>query len=324
MSGKKLVFDNLPQAVGRTPLVRLNRISAGLEATVLVKVESMNPLSSVKDRIGISMVLDAEEKGLITAGKTTLIEPTSGNTGIALAFVAAARGYKLVLCMPETMSLERRRMLKVLGAELVLTAGADGMKGALAKADQLVAESSDNYMLQQFSNQANAQAHRATTAVELWDDTCGDIDMFVAGVGTGGTITGVGQVIKEKRRELGKNFEVVAVEPLDSPVISQAMAGMPLKPAPHKIQGIGAGFIPDVLDLSLVDETFLVSNDQAFGMARRLPREEGILGGISSGANVFAAVELAKLAKNKGKTIVTVICSSGERYLSTPLFDGWE
>jgi len=321
MPSKKQIFDNLPQAVGRTPLVRLNRLTAGLEATVLVKVESMNPLSSVKDRIGISMVLDAEEKQLITPGVTTLIEPTSGNTGIALAFVAAARGYKLVLCMPETMSLERRKMLQVLGAELVLTAGADGMKGALAKADELVAAAPTNYMLQQFSNQANAQAHKLTTAVEIWDDTDGEIDMFVAGVGTGGTITGVGQVIKEKRSERGKNFEVVAVEPLDSPVISQHRAGLPLKPAPHKIQGIGAGFIPDVLDLTLLTDVVLVSNDQAFGMARRLPREEGILGGISSGANVFAAIELAKLPENKGKTIVTIICSSGERYLSTPLFE---
>jgi cysteine synthase A len=315
------IFANLPEAVGRTPLVRLNRVSDSGGATVLVKLESVNPLASVKDRIGISMVLDAEEKGLIKAGRTTLIEPTSGNTGIALAFVAAARGYKLILCMPETMSLERRKMLQVLGAELVLTPGAEGMKGAIARADQMLSEDKDGYMLQQFSNPANVEAHRRTTAVEIWNDCDGDIDMFVAGVGTGGTITGVGQVIKEKRQAAGKDFKVVAVEPADSPVLTQTRNGLEVKPGAHKIQGIGAGFVPAILDLKLLDDVFTVTNDQAFAMARRLPREEGILAGISSGANVHAAVELARRPENHGKTIVTVICSSGERYLSTPLFE---
>lgn len=318
---KKHVFPNLPSAVGRTPLVKLNRVVAGLDATILVKVESMNPLGSVKDRIGISMVLDAEEKGLIEAGRTILIEPTSGNTGIALAFVAAARGYKLILCMPETMSLERRKMLQVLGAELVLTPGAEGMKGAVARAEQMIAETAESYMLQQFSNPANAKAHRLTTAPEIWHDCGGDIDIFVAGVGTGGTITGVGQAIREMRKEQGKDLTVVAVEPVDSPVLSQTRAGLAAKPGPHKIQGIGAGFVPAVLDMSLLDDVVTVTNDQAFEMARRLPKEEGILGGISSGANLYAAIELAKRPENREKTIVTVICSSGERYLSTPLFD---
>lgn len=321
MTPTKHVFANLPSAVGRTPLVKLNRVVAELDATILVKVESMNPLGSVKDRIGISMVLDAEEKGLIEAGRTVLIEPTSGNTGIALAFVAAARGYKLVLCMPETMSIERRKMLQVLGAELVLTPGAEGMKGAVARAEHLIEQTAGSYMLQQFSNPANAKAHRLTTAQEIWHDCGGDIDIFVAGVGTGGTITGVGQTIKEKRQEQGKDLTVVAVEPVDSPVLTQTRAGLTAKPGPHKIQGIGAGFVPAVLDMSLLNDVITISNDQAFDMARRLPKEEGILGGISSGANVQAAIELAKRPENHGKTIVTVICSSGERYLSTPLFD---
>lgn len=321
MAPTKHVFANLPSAVGRTPLVKLNRVVAGLNATILVKVESMNPLGSVKDRIGISMVLDAEEKGLIEAGRTVLIEPTSGNTGIALAFVAAARGYKLVLCMPEAMSIERRKMLQVLGAELILTPGAEGMKGAVARAEHLIEQTADSYMLQQFSNPANAKAHRLTTAQEIWHDCGGDIDIFVAGVGTGGTITGVGQTIKEKRQELGKDLTVVAVEPADSPVLTQTRAGLTVKPGPHKIQGIGAGFVPAVLDMSLLNDVVTISNDQAFDMARRLPKEEGILGGISSGANVQAAIELAKRPENHSKTIVTVICSSGERYLSTPLFD---
>lgn len=324
----KNIYADLPQAVGRTPLIRLNRVtddntSGGDNsgATVLVKLESVNPLASVKDRIGISMVLDAEEKGLIEAGRTTLIEPTSGNTGIALAFVAAARGYKLILCMPETMSLERRKMLQVLGAELVLTPGTEGMKGAVARAEKMVSEASDGFMLQQFANQANVEAHKKSTALEIWNDCDGDIDMFVAGVGTGGTITGVGQVIKEKRRTAGKKFEVVAVEPADSPVLTQTRSGLEVKPGPHKIQGIGAGFVPAILDLNLLDDVFQVTNDQAFAMARRLPKEEGILAGISSGANVHAACELARRPENKGKTIVTVICSSGERYLSTALFE---
>jgi cysteine synthase A len=258
---------------------------------------------------------------LIEAGRTVLIEPTSGNTGIALAFVAAARGYKLILCMPETMSIERRKMLQVLGAELVLTPGAEGMKGAVARAEGMIAETANSYMLQQFSNPANANAHRLTTAPEIWHDCGGDIDIFVAGVGTGGTITGVGQTIKELRKEQGKDLSVVAVEPVDSPVLTQTRAGLPIKPGAHKIQGIGAGFVPAVLDMTLLNDVVMVTNDQAFDMARRLPKEEGILGGISSGANVQAAIELAKRPENKGKTIVTVICSSGERYLSTALFD---
>ncbi|MBU6452072.1 MAG: cysteine synthase A [Cyanobacteria bacterium REEB67] len=308
---------NVSRAVGQTPLIKLNRISEGLDATILVKLESMNPLGSVKDRIGVSMVDDAESKGLITAGKTTLIEPTSGNTGIALAFVAAARGYKIILVMPETMSIERRKMLAALGAELVLTPGPEGMKGAIAKAEALVASTPDSYILQQFSNPANPKIHRETTAEEIWNDTDGHIDIFVAGVGTGGTISGVGQVLKERNPEV----KIVAVEPVDSPVITQTRAGQEVKPGPHKIQGIGAGFVPKNLDLNVIDEVITISNDEAFAMGRRLPREEGILAGISSGANVEAAVRLARRPENAGKTIVTICCSTGERYLSTPLFE---
>jgi cysteine synthase len=308
---------NVSRAVGRTPLIKLNRISEGLDATILVKLESMNPLGSVKDRIGVSMVDDAESKGLITAGKTTLIEPTSGNTGIALAFVAAARGYKIILVMPETMSIERRKMLAALGAELVLTPGPEGMKGAIARAEALVVSTPDSYILQQFSNPANPKIHRETTAEEIWNDTDGHVDIFVAGVGTGGTISGVGQVLKERNPEV----KIVAVEPVDSPVITQTRAGQEVKPGPHKIQGIGAGFVPKNLDLNVIDEVITISNDEAFAMGRRLPREEGILAGISSGANVEAAVRLAKRPENAGKTIVTICCSTGERYLSTPLFE---
>lgn len=308
---------NIAGAVGNTPLVKLNRITSGLHATVLVKMESMNPLGSVKDRIGISMVEDAESRGLITAGKTTLIEPTSGNTGIALAFVAAAKGYKLILAMPETMSVERRKMLSTLGAQLVLTPGSEGMKGAVARAQTLVAETPDSHMLQQFSNPANPRAHKLTTGPEIWEATGGKIDIFVAGVGTGGTITGAGQYLKEKNSKI----KVVAVEPADSPVISQTREGQPLKPGPHKIQGIGAGFIPEILDLTVIDRVITVCNDEALETGRRLPREEGILGGISSGANVFAAMKLALEPENSGKTIVTVVCSTGERYLSTALFE---
>lgn len=309
---------DITDAIGNTPLVKLNKLTEGLKATVAVKLESMNPLGSVKDRIGISMVREAEKEKLIHPGSTLLVEPTSGNTGIALAFVASARGYRLILTMPETMSVERRNMLSALGAELVLTPGTEGMKGALAKAESLVSENSDAFMLQQFNNKANPKIHRETTAEEIWKDTEGKIDIFVAGVGTGGTITGVGQVLKQKK----PSVKIVAVEPKDSPIITQSLAGQPLKPAGHKIQGIGAGFIPGVLDLSVIDEVFLVSNDEAFEMGRKLPRVEGILAGISSGATVHAALEIAKRPENEGKLIVTIVASTGERYLSTPLFQG--
>jgi cysteine synthase A len=308
---------NLSQAVGGTPLVKLNRLTEGLKATVLVKMESMNPLGSVKDRIGVSMVDDAEGKGLISPGKSTLIEPTSGNTGIALAFVAAARGYKIILIMPETMSMERRKMLAALGADLVLTPGSDGMKGAIAKAEAMVASTPDSLMLQQFSNPANPKIHRETTAEEIWNDTDGGVDIFVAGVGTGGTISGVGQVLKERK----PGVQIIAVEPVDSPVITQTRAGDTVKPGPHKIQGIGAGFVPKNLDLSVIDEVITITNDEAFAMGRRLPKEEGVLAGISSGANVEAALRVARRPENAGKTIVTMVCSTGERYLSTAMFD---
>jgi len=309
---------DITDAIGNTPLVKLNKLTEGLKATVAVKLESMNPLGSVKDRIGISMVREAEKDKLIHPGSTLLVEPTSGNTGIALAFVASARGYRLILTMPETMSLERRNLLSALGAELVLTPGTEGMKGALAKAESLVSENSDAFMLQQFNNKANPKIHRETTAEEIWKDTEGKVDIFVAGVGTGGTITGVGQVLKQKK----PSVKIVAVEPKDSPIITQSLAGQPLKPSGHKIQGIGAGFIPGVLDLSVIDEVFLVSNDEAFEMGRKLPRVEGILAGISSGATVHAALEIAKRPENEGKLIVTIVASTGERYLSTPLFQG--
>lgn len=315
------VLQDISQGVGNTPLVRLSaKITGAVQAEVLLKIESMNPLGSVKDRIGISMVLDAESRGQIKAGKTTLVEPTSGNTGIALAFVAAARGYKLILTMPETMSLERRRMLSVLGAELVLTPGSEGMKGAVARAESLVKELPEAYMLQQFANPANPLAHYRTTGPEIWQACQGKIDIFVAGVGTGGTISGAGRYLKEQNPQI----KIVAVEPMDSPVISQKLAGQEIKPGPHKIQGIGAGFIPGILDLSIIDTVLHVTNDQAFAMGRLLPQREGILAGISSGANVHAAIELARLPENSGKTIVTVACSTGERYLSTALFESNE
>ncbi|MBK7747285.1 MAG: cysteine synthase A [Candidatus Obscuribacter sp.] len=315
------VLQDISQGVGNTPLVRLSaKITGAVQAEVLLKIESMNPLGSVKDRIGISMVLDAESRGQIKAGKTTLVEPTSGNTGIALAFVAAARGYKLILTMPETMSLERRRMLSVLGAELVLTPGSEGMKGAVARAESLVKELPEAYMLQQFANPANPLAHYRTTGPEIWQACQGKIDIFVAGVGTGGTISGAGRYLKEQNPQI----KIVAVEPMDSPVISQKLAGQEIKPGPHKIQGIGAGFIPGILDLSIIDTVLHVTNDQAFAMGRLLPQREGILAGISSGANVHAAIELARLPENSGKTIVTIACSTGERYLSTALFESNE
>ncbi len=312
--------SDLTGAIGKTPLVRINNLTKGLEATVVVKMESMNPLGSVKDRIGSAMIKAAEAEGKITPGKTILIEPTSGNTGIALAFVAAAKGYKLVLTMPETMSGERRKMLQALGAELVLTPGTEGMRGAINKAEELSKQNADAYMLQQFKNPANPKIHRETTALEIWEGSDRKVDIFVAGVGTGGTITGVGQVLKEKN----PNIKIVAVEPADSPVITQTREGKPLQPGPHKIQGIGAGFIPDILDLNVIDEVFQVTNDQAYETARAMAKTEGVLAGISSGANVFAAIAIAKRPENKGKLIVTVAASTGERYLSTPLYSELE
>lgn len=308
--------NDLTGAIGKTPLVKINNLTKGVEATVALKMESMNPLGSVKDRIGSAMIKAAEAEGKITPGKTLLIEPTSGNTGIALAFVAAARGYKLILTMPETMSGERRKMLQALGAELVLTPGTEGMRGAINKAEELASQNKDAYMLQQFKNPANPKVHRETTAIEIWDESEGKVDIFVAGVGTGGTISGVGQVLKQKNPEI----KIVAVEPADSPVITQTREGKPLQPGPHKIQGIGAGFIPDILDLSVIDEVFQVTNDQAYDTARSMAKTEGVLAGISTGANVFAAIEIAKRPENKGKLIVTVAASTGERYLSTPLY----
>lgn len=302
------IFDDISKSIGRTPLVRLNRVTAGLPAEILLKCEFFNPVSSVKDRIGVAMVEAGEREGKIRKD-TLIIEPTSGNTGIALAFVCAAKGYRLVLTMPETMSLERRTLLRMLGAELVLTPGTEGMPGAIRKAEQIVKETPNAYMPNQFSNPANPEIHRRTTAEEIWRDTDGRCDAVVAGVGTGGTITGVGQVIKGRK----STFQCVAVEPADSPVISGG------KPGPHKIQGIGAGFIPPNLNTKIVDTVIPVTNDDAFAMARRLCREEGILCGISSGANVWAAIQYAKRPENKGKLIVTIAPSTGERYLSTPL-----
>jgi len=314
------IYNNIVETIGRTPLVRLNRLTAGLQATVLLKCEFFNPLGSVKDRIGMSMIAAAENEGRINP-ETVIIEPTSGNTGIALAFVCASRGYKLILTMPETMSLERRTLLALLGAKLVLTPGAEGMKGAIARAEQLSRETPNAWIPQQFSNPSNPAIHRETTAEEIWKDTDGQVDILVAAVGTGGTITGCYEVIKPRK----PSFQAIAVEPKDSPVISQTLAGQALKPGPHKIQGTGAGFVPDNLHLkddqgrSQISECIQVSNEDAFAVARRLAKEEGILGGISTGANVWAAMEVAKRPENKGKMIVTVACSTGERYLSTPL-----
>jgi cysteine synthase A len=310
------IYNSIVETVGRTPLVRLNHVTKDAGATVALKCEFFNPLGSVKDRIGMAMIEDAEKAGLINKD-TVIVEPTSGNTGIALAFVAAAKGYKLILTMPETMSLERRTLLAMLGAKLVLTPGAEGMKGAIARAEQILAETPNGWMPQQFKNPSNPAVHRRTTAEEIWADTDGKVDIFVSAVGTGGTCTGVGEVLKERN----PGVKIVAVEPQDSPVISQTRAGEPVKPGPHKIQGTGAGFVPDNLHLDVVDEVVKVSNDDAFAMARRLSKEEGVLAGISSGANVHAALELARRPENKGKLIVTIACSTGERYLSTALAD---
>ena len=312
-------FKDNAQSIGRTPLVCLNHVVGDTRATVLAKIEGRNPAYSVKCRIGAAMVQDAEKRGLFGPGKE-LVEPTSGNTGIALAFVAAARGIPLTLTMPETMSIERRKLLTAFGAKLVLTEGARGMSGAVAKAEELVAANPGRYvLLQQFKNPANPAIHEETTGPEIWNDTDGAIDIFVSGVGTGGTITGVSRYIKRTR---GKAIQSVAVEPSASPVLSQKRAGDPLKPGPHKIQGIGAGFVPEVLDLALVDAIEQVSNEEAIDFARRLAREEGILSGISSGAAVAVAARLARRAENAGKTIVVVLPDSGERYLSTVLFEG--
>ena len=302
------IFADITKTIGNTPLVRLNRVTRGIDATILAKLEFFNPLSSVKDRIGVSMIEAAEREGLI-GEETVVIEPTSGNTGIALAFVCAAKGYRCILTMPETMSMERRKLLKMLGAELVLTPGSEGMPGAIKKAEELVAQAPNSFMPQQFKNPANPQIHRETTALEIWEDTDGKVDVLVAGVGSGGTITGVAEIIK------GRNpaFKAVAVEPSDSPVLSGGKAG------PHKIQGIGAGFIPDILNREMIDEIVTVSNEDAFTMARRLAKQEGIPVGISSGAAVWAALEVAKRTENSGKIFVVIVPSCGERYLSTPL-----
>jgi len=304
------IFENIIQTIGNTPLVKLNRITEGLKATVVVKLESFNPLSSVKDRIGAAMIEDAERKGILKKG-SVIIEPTSGNTGIALAFVAAVKGYRLILTMPETMSVERRQLLKIFGAELVLTDGAKGMKGAIEKAEELVKSTPNSFMPQQFSNPANPEIHRKTTAQEIWKDTEGQVDIIVAGVGTGGTLTGISEVLKKKK----KSFKAIAVEPSDSPVLSGG------NPGPHKIQGIGAGFVPQVLNKDIIDEVMRVSNDDAGETARQLARLEGILVGISSGAAAWTALEIAKRKENEGKLIVVILPDTGERYLTTWLFE---
>ena len=313
------IYEDNSYSIGRTPLVRLNRVVEGAKATVLAKIEGRNPAYSVKCRIGASMVWDAEKRGVLKPGKA-LIEPTSGNTGIALAFVAAARGYPITLTMPETMSIERRKVLKALGASLVLTEGSQGMAGSIAKAEELVAGDPNRFvLLQQFKNPANPEIHARTTGPEIWEDTEGAIDVLVSGIGTGGTITGVSRYIKKDRK---KKILSVGIEPTASPVITQHLAGQPLRPGPHKIQGIGAGFIPETLDLSMVDRVELTGNEESIEMARRLSKEEGILAGISSGAAVAVAARLARLPEFAGKTMVTILPDAAERYLSTVLFEG--
>jgi len=303
------IFEDITAVVGFTPLVQLNKLGSG-KATILAKLESKNPCGSVKDRIALSMIMSAEEQGLITKD-TVVIEPTSGNTGIGLAFICAARGHRLMLTMPESMSIERRKILKLFGAELVLTPAELGMVGAVEKAEELVAQNANSFMPQQFKNPANPQIHRETTAKEIWIDTDGKVDILVAGVGTGGTLTGCGEVLKEKN----KNLKVVAVEPKDSPILSGG------KPGPHKIQGIGAGFVPDILNVGIIDEIIQVSNQDAIETARRLALKEGILSGISGGANVWAAIQLSQRQENEGKVIVTFICDTGERYISTEMYE---
>ena len=305
------IFEDITETVGHTPLVRLNRITAGLNAQVVAKLESFNPLGSVKDRIGVSMIEAAQRDGKINKD-SVIIEPTSGNTGIALAFVCAAKGFRLILTMPETMSIERRSLLKLLGAELVLTPGAEGMPGAIRKAEELATTIPNSFVPQQFQNPANPEIHRKTTAEEIWKDTDGKVDILVSGVGTGGTITGVAEVIKERKPD----FKAIAVEPVDSPILSGG------EPGPHKIQGIGAGFVPDVLNMDVVDEVIKVTNEDAFALANRLAKEEGILVGISSGAAAWAALEVAGRPENEGKLIVVILPDTGERYLSTPLTEG--
>jgi cysteine synthase A len=310
------IFNDITETIGGTPLVRINRLIPKDHATVLAKCEFFNPLASVKDRIGLAMIEAAERDGKINKD-TLIVEPTSGNTGIALAFVCAAKGYKLVLTMPESMSIERRRLLKALGARVELTPAAEGMRGAISKAEQIAGEQKNSFIPQQFENPANPEIHRKTTAEEIWQDTDGKVDILVAGVGTGGTITGVSEVIKPRK----PSFKAIAVEPVASPVITQTMHGEPIKPGRHKIQGIGAGFVPGNLHTNIVDEVIQITDEEAFAWARRLAKEEGIFGGISSGGNMAAAAKVAARPENKGKIIVTVMCSFGERYLSTPLFD---
>ena len=313
---KMRINPDIVATVGRTPVIKLNRVIDGAQATIVLKGEFFNPLGSVKDRIGHAMVAAAEKEGILTP-QTTIIEPTSGNTGIALAFVAAARGYKLILTMPETMSLERRTLLALLGAKVVLTPGHEAMAGAIRKAEELKKEISDSWIPQQFTNPANPEIHRQTTAQEIWSDTDGKVDILVSAVGTGGTITGISEVTKSRK----KGFQSIAVEPKDSPVITQTRNGQPVKSGPHKIQGTGAGFVPKNLNLQILDEVLTVSNEDTINTARRLATEEGILAGISTGANVWAALQVAKRPENKGKLIVTIGCSTGERYLSTVLAD---
>lgn len=304
------IYEDITKIIGNTPLVKINRLSKGIQSSIAVKLESFNPLSSVKDRIGVAMIEDAEKHGVINKD-TVIIEPTSGNTGIALAFVCAAKGYKLILTMPETMSIERRQLLNIFGAELILTEGSKGMKGAIEKAEELVKKNKNSFMPQQFKNASNPEIHRKTTAEEIWNDTDGQVDIVVAGVGTGGTITGIGEVLKKRK----SSVKIIAVEPTDSPVLSGG------KPGPHKIQGIGAGFVPQILNVSVIDEIVKVSHTDAGTIARRLAKEEGILTGISGGAAMWTALEIAKREENKKKLIIVILPDTGERYLSTWLFN---